>query len=683
MTQTDRTVRSHAGRTAGRPLVALLALAVAVGLLALPGAVPRAAAATDGLTETGHARYEVRAGGRVTAEITTTLTNVTPDRGNTYYYWNSYTIGIPASATDLRATSGGYPLTVRREGTDDPGTEVAVATFSPLRYGRTRTVEWTYTIGGAPFRSEQRSRVGKGFATFAAQVPGDDGRTSLEIAAPKTMRFDASEAFARDHRAKRTVYTLDERTDEGGIWAAVSLRDPDVADTTEVTVGDQEITLSSFPGDERWTRFAARQVEQGIPALAELVGSDWPASVDEVREDASPNVLGYGGWFSDDTRRIVVDESLDPGLLLHELTHAWINDDTVRDRWLSEGLTEVIAQRGAAVIEADAEERPAPRRRADVAFPLARWAGPYTLEAEAEAYGYDASYTAIKKLTAGLDDEAFAAFVADVYAGNSAYAAPGSPRQLRATTDWRRFVDLLDAHDAGDGAAKVLRRWVLTSDGKKQLSARAEARESYAATDDADGPWTPPLGLRTAMSRWQFDLAATRTEQIDGAPGLAAEVQRTSEAAGLAVPDDVRAAYEQADDDEEYVALVPTLTLAATSIDQVGAVSRSVDTEQDPVTELGQRILEVDALAAAARGALSDGELEQAQRLATETGEQADRATGVGAAVVAGVVLVLALLVLGAWLLVRRVRRRRRRAVLTEPQVVAVVEAPAEDRSVS
>ncbi|MEG3614768.1 hypothetical protein [Isoptericola haloaureus] len=680
MTPKDRTARIDRGRPVRRLASALLATALALAGVVVPAAVPTAlptaAADTAGLTEEGHARYTVRAKGSVTAEVTSTITNVLPDRGGRSYYWDSYGIVLPTSARDVTATSGGYPLTVRFEDGADATTHVAVASFAPLRYGRTRTIEWRYDIAGDPVRSESWTRVGPGYATFAAVAPGDEGRATLEVVAPRSMQLDTPADVRRDRDGKRVVYTL--AADEDGVaWAPVSLRDPDRADTRDVRVGDHVMTVHGFRGDTEWSRFAAEQVEVGIPVLEDLVGADWPANVHRVRQDSSPNVLGYGGWFSRYEREIVVDESLDVGLLLHELTHAWFNHATLDDRWLVEGVTEVVSQRAVERTGAESPAREAPRRKSDVAFPLATWEPAFTLDDDAEAYGYDAAYTVVQRLTADLDDDAFRALMSDVHDGASRYAAPDRPGQFRGITDWRRFLDLLEAHDVGEGAEKTLRRWVLDRRGKEVLADRAEARETYTALDAADGDWLPPQGLRSTMTWWSFGAAEQAVEALGDAPRHAAEVQQVAGDTGLPVPDGVREAYETARNEDAYTALAAMLTETATTMDRVASVSAQVAAEQDPVTELGRHLLEVDASAADARAALADGELEQARDLVAATTEQADRAQQVGLAVVGGALLVLGLLVLVPWLVVRGVRRRRRRrAVLTAPRVVAVVAAP-------
>ncbi|WP_407320292.1 hypothetical protein UQW22_07515 [Isoptericola halotolerans] len=651
---------------------AVVALGLALGGLLAPAAVGPAAAA-DGLTEESRARYVVKAKGSVTAEITTTITNVTPNSGSYIYYFDAYGIGVPASAKNVRATSGGASLTVNLEDEpEDPNVQWATASFSPLNYGRTRTIEWTYDIGGAPIRSERWSRVGPGYATFPAQATGDPGKVSVEVVAPSSMKFDATADFAVDQQGKRSVYTLEEHTDEWGTWAAVSVRDPERTDTEDVTVGDATLTLQSFPGDDTWREFAADRVTVGLPLLEGYLGAEWPGRIDVVREDVSPQVLGYA-WFDDAGNEIVLGEELDEATLFHELGHAWFDDARFEGRWLYEGLTEVTAYRVIDAVEGEGEPRKTPKRDAKGALPLVDWTETER-EPRTETYAYAAAYTAVHSLLKDVDEEQFTEVVSAAYAGVGAYERPGNDVDNRGRIDWQRFLDLVAERGGVDGT-EAYEKWVVDDDGVELLDERVDARAAYASLDEADGGWQPPYGLRRAMTDWKFDDAATAVAALEPVAPDAVAVQDAAETTGLDVPVAVSGAYEDAESTEDYEALATLLPQAAATIVQVGDASDAVAAEGDPVTELGESVLDVEASAAESRAALHAGDLDRAQALAGDTAEQAGRALWVGIGIVVGGLVLLALLVLVPVLLVRR-RRRRRPAVLTEPQVVAVLAAP-------
>ncbi|MFI2102745.1 hypothetical protein ACH436_05595 [Isoptericola sp. NPDC019693] len=667
-------------RRAAPHLLPTLTGVVLVGALLLAGP---AAVADEGLTEESHSRYVLHAkDSEVRATTTTTIGNVTPDRGLTYYYFTSYAIAVPAGAEDVRATTGGAALPVRIEDTEDPSTRYAVATFAPLRYGQTRTIEWSFVVPGEPVRSKDYTRVGDGFATFAASGVGDAGRTTVEVVLPASMTFDAtSDVFTKERSGKTVTYTATENTDKDGIWAVVSARDPKKADEKVVEVGGTSLTLQSFPGDEKWTGFVAKRLQKGLPVLEDLVGQPWPGGLDTIREDVSPKVLGYA-WFDADNDEIVIPEDLDTATLYHELGHAWLNPDRLTGRWLSEGMTEVVAQRAVDRTGAQSDPWSAPDRHADVAVPLTAWdAHPGELDEDAEQYGYAASYTVVQKLLGGLDDDAFTAVVSAAQSGESAYERPGEREENWGRTDWRRFLDLVEERGDVTGAPKVLRTWVLDAEQKAALKPRAAARDAYADLDGADGAWSPPLGLRTAMTDWEFGEAKDVRAALDGAAQAAGAVQAAADSAGVPVPDPVRAAYEGAADDDSYAELATLLPRAADVTTRVGAAARAAAGDRDPVSRLGATVLGVDRAAEGARTDLAAGRLDDADARAGAALGRADAAPWAGAGVI--------VLVLGtAGAVVALVVRRRRRVAAASAAGVdpapgsVVVEDALEERVV-
>ncbi|WP_418275707.1 hypothetical protein ACNHYB_12725 [Isoptericola jiangsuensis] len=661
MQQTDT---SHQGRL--RSLVRRSATAVCAVGLALTGflapgvlaggAGPRASAA-NGLTEESRATYVVGAKGKVTAEVTTTITNVTPDRGDRYYFFVDYSIPVPHSAKDVTATSGGTDLPVRLSASDDPSTRYAEVSFAPLRYGRTRTIEWTYRIAGDPIRDDELwTRVGPGYATFPVQAWGDDGRTRVVVQAPTGSTFDATDEFDEKAGDERTTYTLRENNGDGGIWSAVSVRDPERSDEKQLAVGDGDtLTVQSFPGDDAWLTFAAERIETGMPELERLIGDPWPGRIDVVREDVSPQVLGYA-WFDDHGDEIVVGEEFDDATLYHELGHAWFDGERFTGRWLYEGLTEVTAYRVLDALGSDDAPRRAPDRDHADAFALLDWTDT-EWDREADDYGYPAAYTAVQAVLGDLDDETFTAVVSAAFAGEDPYAAPGSDRITRAV-DWQQFLDLAAERGGVDGT-EAMRTWVVGSEDAALLDERTDARAAYAAYDDADGDWQPPRALRTAMTSWRFAAATDTVDALATTAPVAAAVQDAAETTGLPVPAAVLDAYDGAETAEDHAALPELLGEAATTIGAVGAARDTVAAQDDPVTELGQTLLGTAETAADARTALADGDLDRARALAADTQSAADRAPWVGAAVVVAALALLTGLVL---LSLGRVRRRKRRA---------------------
>ncbi|MFF3064829.1 hypothetical protein ACFVQ3_09735 [Oerskovia sp. NPDC057915] len=625
---------------------------------------------SDGLSETSRTRYEVDGAGPVRVTVTTTIRNEQPDSSQYTYYWDEYGIPVPAGTTDVSATSGGTALQVTLEPTEDPATSAAVVSFAPLNYGRERTVEWAYTLPGEPVRSEGITRVGPGYATFVVSSAGDPGQVVVEIVAPASMDFDSTwSGFTSVVEGETQTHRATDSTDDNGTWAFVSLRDPDQSETTTVEVGGTELVLESFPGDTEWSGFVAAQLTAGLPLLERSVGMPWPGNLERIREDVSPGVLGYA-WFDSVAGEIVIPEDLDAGLLFHELSHAWLGGDRFEDRWVYEGLAEVIGQSVAAETGGPADPKPAPARDAADALPLATWQE-VDLEDGADAveeYAYAAAGTAMSELVGGLDEEALGSLVAAAYAGESAYDQPGT-LDHPGRTDGRRFLDLVEVRGEVAVAEATYRTWVADAADAALLDARAPAREAYAVLDEADGAWSPPAGLRAAMTDWAFeDAEVVRTALGADAAASAGQVQEAARAAGLPDPAAVRDQYEGAESTEEYTALATTLPRA---VEVVGVVGDAVAAASGggPLAGLGRLLLGVDGAVDDARAALDDGRLDDAAVAADDASSGAAVAPWLGPG---AVVLVLGALGGGIVLLVRRRRAQGSAAEAAVPVAPAV-----------
>ena len=164
-------------------------------------------------------------------------------------------------------------------------------------YGQDREIVWTYTIPGDPIRSESYTRVGPGYATFDVVGPGNPGQVTIEIVTPTAMSFDSTwDGFTSSDDGELRTHRSTESQDEYGTYAYVSVRDPERADSSDVTVGETSLALRSFPGDAEWSAFVTEQVTAGLPVLEETIGHSWPGAWSTIREDVSPEVLGYASF---------------------------------------------------------------------------------------------------------------------------------------------------------------------------------------------------------------------------------------------------------------------------------------------------------------------------------------------------------------------------------------------------
>lgn len=630
-------------RLAGAGVVALAALAIAA-----PGA-----SADPGLDVSGTSRYVVDTSDEmIHGRISFSLTNVTPDRGSYYYYWDKYRLAIPAGSKAVKATSNGSSLSVTVKGTDDPSVDYADIGFSPLRYGNKRSITVTFDAPGAAFRSKNATRVGPGYASFWVDGVGDKGSTTVEVVAPVSMDLMASdENYQTKTSGKKVTYTWTGTTDGEDFWALISLRDPSKDDSREVMVGDLSLELQSFPGDTKWSSFVAGVVSEGIPSLEGIVGQAWPGGLKVIREDSSPATVGAEGWFDSSEDEIVLSEALDTDTALHELAHAWVSGDTFSERWMYEGLAQVIAERGVKAADEKPYEHPSVSRSSKSAVPLESWGQTSGWDdPDATLYGYNASYHVLDGWLGKLDADEFAAVVSAGIRGERAYDPPGSDNHDITTT--QRWLDLVEIR-GGIDVDKAASTWVLTKDDQALLKPRAKAQSAYAEIDETDGVWLPPDGLRSAMTGWRFTTAATIRDQMGQAPQAAAAVQEAADQAGLPVPDAVRSQYENAGSEPEYAALVDELTQAQGAIEAVGQAKAEAMAPRDPFTTLGASVVGVGRTADAAITVLEAGDTTRATELAQDSESRAGWALPVGI----GVPVLIVVLAVGGVLGVRAYRR--------------------------
>ncbi|WP_183092437.1 hypothetical protein [Nocardioides stalactiti] len=654
------------GRRAIAVAAAITALA-ATAVLAAP-----AAHAEDGFDIDSTSRYVLDAKDEVVrATMTVTVTNEKPSyrTGNyiQYFYLPSLTIPVPVDAAQLTAVSNGAPLSVTREPTKDPSTSLATIDFpSNLLYGQSRTITLSFVLEGEEPRSKNQTRVGPGYATFAVYGRGDPGQNTVQVVLPESMTFDATtNAFdggEGSEGSKTLTYTATADTGDFGFWAVVSARDLEIARTRTVQLGDQDVEVLAFSDDKQWLRFVSSRMTSGVPVLEELVGTPWPGGLTTVREDLSVNVRGYDGWFDGSDNSITIGEGLDQELLYHELLHAWASSNAFEERWIYEGIAQYVAAQAVAT-QGDKPARLRPvSTTSKHAVPLNTWDDAGERVQPTDGYGYPASYRTMTALLDDMDDDTRSKVLAAAIAGESAYGVPGEIRLMVSRTGWRRFLDLVQVLGREDRAPRVFSEWALTPSERTLLQDRKRSLADYEDVDAADGRWVPPVGVRTAMTDWEFDDAQQALTQVADLGPAVVKVQEAARRHDMKVPEQVVALYQDADGEADYDELSDTLPKAATAVDAVGTADAAAAESRNPVAGLGALGLGLDDKAAEADDLLAEGDLDGATSAAREASDAAERTTLVGGGLLAGALVLL----VGSALLVRallrlRARRRARR----------------------
>ncbi len=591
-----------------------------------------------------------------------TFTNVVPNRTESGYinktYFKGFSLAVPAEATGLAATQNGNPLTLTEEATEEDYRVADVDFASNLFYRSTANVRLTYDIVGGDPRSDDSSRINDAYASFNAYGIADPGKLTLVVVVPPGYEIETfGDEAVRSEQFGGTVYTATDISQPQDFNMFISARNDQALERTDLAIDGHDFIIRWWPGDEEWKQFVSERIEDNVPALAELIGVDWPLGAPlQIRESLTPYLYGYAGWFSGQTLTLEIGEDLDPEAVAHELSHAWFNGQMFVDRWLNEGLAETYA---AAVID-EPDDPTTPTPVGGVSFPLDEWTDPGFDDSadDSEEFGYSTSWFVVDAL---VDDVGFDKMREVFQAANRAtlaYVGDGDAERTLAEGDWRRSLDLFEELAGSTVAVDLYRAHVVRTVDLAELDQRAEARVAYQRLQDAGGEWAAPLLVREAMSAWDFDEAQTLIDQslevLAKRDAFVAQV----EANGLAMPSGLEAAYEG---DQALDEVAATFDAAAAAVRSIVAAEAQQAGTTGFAASIGALGSDAEAVLAEARASFDAGDAGRADELADQalTGFAEQRSVGEGriarAAVAMGVV-VFGLIVLTV---IRRRRKRR------------------------
>ncbi len=661
--------------------VATTALAaMAFTPLAVLGGTATAHAAGDGLSYTSTTTYTVDAASgvvHVLAEIQ--LRNTIPDKRDGYYisrrYFTGFSLPVPVGSINAVAvTSKGTALRLqpRLIPGDDSFFLFDVDLASNLFYGQTARVNVSYDITGLAPRSENPSRVNAAYAAFDAFGIGDDGQVTVRVVVPDGFQIDV---FGDDatitHENGNTIYTATNIPNPNEFDIFVSARNDagltsSIVDTND---GDQ-FDLRSWPGDTEWQQFVTTQIDDGVPELASLIGQPWPiADKVQVREAYTPYLYGYAGWFSAVDKEIEIGEDLDQEVVLHELSHAWFNDSWFSDRWLSEGFAQVYSNKAIAALGGTASEPLIVVPSDPGKVKLNSWGDPNFIDGadKVEAYGYNASFSVVQRIVAGIDDDTMRTIFAAVDANTIPYLGDADPEASGGSADWRRFLDLAEEIGGSENATDLFRQYVVTDDQAALLDERSAARDKYHQLVDDGGEWAPPVVVRRRMTTWSFTDAAQLIKASEDVLALREELTTKAGQLGTSYPDSYEADYEATTTDLHDVSAE-----IQKEIDTADAVLTAVAADAGGDGLFGSVGLvgtDLPTVLDEAKAAFAKGDHDTARADAQKVIDTIDKAPDVGKqrslVAVGGVLLLIGLIVLTI-VLVKRRRRRRAAAAAAE-----------------
>lgn len=622
------------------------ALAAALVLGALPpllvGGHAPVWAQTTGLQVDGEITYRLEPGDatvRVTVQLT--LTNTMPSRTRGALvetpYFGSFAIPAvgPVVGASARSSSGrDLPVTVRSE--DDLLHVVDVDLIPNLVHGSPQTVTVNFELPGQPSRSEQITRVNEAFAVWALLAPDPALEMVVDVPEDFDVTFGRDVADAISQRDARRIYRLPAVGDPDAPAVFVTARNDAAFDTRKATVADRQVTVEAWPDDEEWAEFAVDTVERGLPALQEVLGLELPDRALTVVESTGGYHLGYAGVYIADLNLIEVGDELDRQVMLHELSHLWVNPNLFAERWIFEGLAEEVSNRAAEAL-GETRTPPDPIDPDDpAAVALNDWGDPSVLDPDrhaGERYAYNAAYAVVQDLAEEIGPEAFREVIAAAHDRDLAYARPGGPAERTQISDWRYFYDLLDLVGGSERARDIFAQHVVNEQQLARLDQRDIALEALHGLEETADGWTAPLAVRQEISRWRFetahrliDRASELTARVDGLADSMAEVD-------IDPHGPIRDVYETADDLDD-------LDRRVERFEQVGRDLLAVHRRRDdagPLQRLG--LIGTGDTLAAAHDRYRNGQLDRTAELVTRASHTTDRATRRGAALLVAATL--------------------------------------------
>ena len=634
-------------------------------------------------------------------------------------YFDGYYVAVPLGAENIVATRNGQVLD--GELSSDP--EFPAFSFYEFPLGRrlfsgeSTTVTVTYDHLGAGPRNDVPWHVNAAYAAFVAFGLGDDDQVTIRIVRPVGYEFDEFTDLDGFDVSKPDPFGLVTYSRSGldeEFEVIVGMSNDEKLTSTDLDVEGVDIELRSWPDDPEWAAFAADRVERGIPALEELIGTEWPVDGEfDIRETVEPYLYGYAGWFDEQSSEIAVGEDLDADTIYHELSHAWFNESLSDERWLTEGLAQVYA---AELVRVDGDEphEPTEPSSSDSGFrTLTGWSAVGSSD-DVEEFGYNASFWVLDALVDEIGLTETAEVLAALRGGTSPYApdldgdVPGE--------DWQRAYDLFVEVGGASSTRELFEAHVVSSADTDLIAARDDAAADVAALVERSADWDLPVGIRNTLERWDTDDTAAGIEGADDVLVLRSALESGRESTGVDEPEHGEDAYESAqrehDGTIDFSAAVAPIEsaiergddlldrqdllaeLAASAAvtppsiaetagvddfasgisaadDQIDALERVVATAErvaaisGPTAAVGRWGTDLDAEIEHARGEIERGDNNAARALLDSTDERIDRLDEVGTRrlLTAGLAAIALVLVVVAGILLRR---RRRRALGTD-----------------
>lgn len=498
----------------------------------------------------------------VRVDLTATMTNSTVERRNgdttLFSFFDTFVFVAPTGLTDLTITSAGTRLSSTSERLDDDFDAVTAVLPTQLRSGESRSFDVSYVLPRGELRSDGAFISNPAYFGFPLWSFSDPGTGSLSLRVPVEAEVtELGETIAPGETVDGfTTWEPRQFDVPADFFTYVNVVRQDRFEERNFVVSGEDILLQSWPGDTEWADFAQAAIEQGIPTLQDHIGSPIPdQNTLEVTASVTPLLFGFAGWYDPVDTSIEIGNELDRRVMLHELSHAWFNNDLFIDRWMVEGLAEEVSWQVDRQLGGQDEELPTTPRSTDAgAIPLNEWPTPTADVADdalrdRELYGYNASWFVVRELSSIIGDEGLRRII--LAAENQTPAYSGATRSL-LLNDWRRTLDLASMISDAEEEDALDQLWldlVVDDNEAAVLVERSVARDEYRRFQNRPLQWAVPAEIDQAMADWRFDDARELLLEANRVLDLQRRVIDQAGLAGLEAAEAGRDAYEQPEAD--------------------------------------------------------------------------------------------------------------------------------------
>ena len=595
-----------------------LALGLALGLgsaleVPAPAVIPAlapvpVAAASPGLTIASAATYDVQPyESRVAVTVELTATNHLKNTVARKYYFRTAFLTVQPGTSGFALTGGSGTPRVTIHQITDTFTSLKLDFGANLGAGKTTKLTLTFDIrdaGGDPARVVRISSSLVTFGAWAFATPSTPGSTVV-VQLPTGYRVTIGrgpltgpwpDGAGHDQWISEALEApLDFVAD---VVADQSVDSAETPIAVPLATGPASVVVRGWPDDPAWADRVANLVQHALPILEREIGIPWPVDgALDVNEALVRGSGGFAGVFDPAQRRIDVSYAASDAVVIHELAHAWFNGRLVADRWAAEAFASYYGE--LTTRELGLEIRPPDPVEPGVgAIPLNAW-GSSGEDPATDLYAYAASLQLARDIAARAGADKLRAVWALAARGIGAYRPdPSTMEPAAGAPDWRGLLDLLE-EQTGQDFGDLWRTWVARPEDLTALDARAAARTAYAQAVEAAGDWRLPISIRDAMRAWRFGAAEDLMAQANGILGQRASLAAAAAAAGVALPDSLRSAFEGPDGLAAAAAEVAAersaiqMIAAATSAQPTGAVAPGGMVValgllgQDPASQLG------------------------------------------------------------------------------------------------